>query len=992
MKKRCMALFLVIAMVLTGIPQLGTSVSLAAQVDYEKLTLQEAKAIYMDANQSMDTRIAALLPQMTLEEKAAQMVQPEQNGDATPEVVKTKGIGSILSGGGSAPKSGNTTKDWEDRVNAFKQAAKESRLGIPLIYGVDAVHGNNNVDNTVIFPHNIGLGASNDAALVEQVGAAAAEEIRATGIQWTFAPTLGVVYSERWGRFYESFGENPDLVANMGAAYVKGFQGTGDSLFASNKVAATAKHYIGEGQTANGVNQGNVELSKEAFDQLLVTDGLLKPYEEAIKAGARTVMVSYNSVDGLKCHGNEHLIMDVLKGKKTTQNPLGLGFTGFVVSDYNGIDQLNGTYKEKVAASVNAGVDMFMEPYDWQNFIDALVDNVSDGSVSIERVNDAVTRILRVKMEMGLFEEVVGSQAEQALVAKVGSSEHRQVAKEAVEKSLVLLKNNTVGTTGKTALELLADAKNILVGGYKANDIGAQCGGWTISWQGGLDADKGSGGVKVTAGTTIYEGIKEKAGNGVSVSYNARGMIGTGYDVAVIVAGETPYAESNGDKTEEALVLPIEDQNVIKTAIASAKQTNTPVILVLTTGRPLAIADYVDGVDAIVEAWLPGTQGDGVSEVLLGTTEFSGTLPVTWPWSPKYITSKRSDSSKVLFPYGTGLKKDGTSILEGGQTQIPTNRPDTGGDDPSTSLVTRKGGVDIDHYNGILEAEYANPTSGTFSSYHVATGKETVDGQEIGYLEWSAQSWGNGKWLAYFRQAGTYDVTLRMKVSSVATNEFKFGVSTDVTGDGATTEFIATQVTGDKYEDVVISGIDIPKSGLYGVKIMDGAESPSGRIKLDSMKFTCTNPVGEKDTSVDTSIEDPKNETPKESEGAVIATDAVSVYMTSTENAGNMSWYKYPTEMANQMTQKDSLDVTAVDNQALTTININPNKTYQELLGMGTSLEESTVNNLSQLKDSIQQQFIEDLVNPQKGGMTLFRVTIKIIKIRNTWQIDPNKL
>ncbi|MFA9463486.1 MAG: glycoside hydrolase family 3 N-terminal domain-containing protein [Velocimicrobium sp.] len=976
MKRRSLALLLIIAMIITGIPSYKTQIASAKSVSYEALTLDEAKAIYMDSSNSIETRISALLSQMTLEEKAAQMVQPEQNGDATPEVVKQKGIGSILSGGGSAPASGNSTKDWESRVNEFKQAAKESRLGIPLIYGVDAVHGNNNVSDTVVFPHNIGLGAANDEALTSQVGAAAAEEIRATGIQWTFAPTLGVVYSERWGRFYESFGENSDLVAKMGAAYVKGFQGSGATLFGTNKVAATAKHYIGEGQTTNGTNQGNVDLSEEAFDQLLVSDGILKPYEEALKAGARTVMISYNSVNGLKCHGNKHLIMDILKGEKTKDNPLGLLFTGFVVSDYNGIDQLSGSYKEKVADSVNAGIDMFMEPYDWQNFIDALVENVGDGSVSIDRVDDAVSRILRVKFEMGLFEEEVFSQAEQDLVKKIGSSEHREVAREAVRKSMVLLKNEVVGQTGKTAMELLSDAKSILVAGYKGNDIGAQCGGWTVSWQGGLDSDNGSGGKKVTTGTTIYEGIKEIAGKEKEISYNARGKIGEGYDVAVVVVGEKPYAESDGDRTAEGLTLPTEDVNVIKTAISSAKTTKTPIILVLTTGRPLAIANYVDDVDAIVEAWLPGTQGEGVADVLVGDTEFSGTLPVTWVWDPSYINIKYTDSTKVLFPYGTGLKKDGSSLLAGGQTQIPNNRPEAPETEPSEKIVTRDSGIDIDYYNGKVEAEDANPVTGTFSSYHVTTGNEIVGGSRLDYLEWSAQSWGNGKWLAYFRQAGTYDVTLRMNVSEAATTEFKFGVSTDVTGDGSTTEYIPTYVTNGLYEDVTLHGIEIPSSGLYGIKIMDGAETATGKVKLDYMQFTCTNPIGEKDTSMDVALGDPTDETPMESNGAVIASDAVSVYMTSTENAGDMSWYKYPTDMVNQLKQKESVDITAVDNQEITTVTVDTDKTYQELLGMGTSLEESSVNNISQLKNSIKQSFIEDLVNPQKGGMTLFRITI----------------
>ena len=422
--RRILAIIMAAAMSMSSVPELvlAAEIPVIEQTGVPDAEVEAQREIWMDTSKTTEERVSALLSVMTLEEKAAQMVQPEQgnggngskgNRPATPEDVKNLGIGSVLSGGGSAPETGNSAEDWENRVNEFKAAALSSRLGIPLIYGVDAVHGHNNVDDAVIFPHNIGLGAANNAELVEQVGAAAAEEIRATGIQWTFAPTLGIPDSERWGRFYECFGEDATIVSNMGAAYIKGFQ--------ENGVAGTSKHYIGEGQTQNGVNQGDVVTSDygvESFDGLMEEKELLAPYKAAVEAGVYTVMASYNSVDGLKCHANKHLLTDVLKGDTESG---GLGFQGFVVSDYNGVDQLSqATYAEKVAASIDAGVDMFMEPYDWENCIDAIVAGVGNGSISQERIDDAVSRILWVKFEMGLFEEEVAGADEKALLEKFG--------------------------------------------------------------------------------------------------------------------------------------------------------------------------------------------------------------------------------------------------------------------------------------------------------------------------------------------------------------------------------------------------------------------------------------------------------------------------------------------------------------------------------------------------------------------------------------------
>ncbi len=978
---RMLAVITAAAMSMTSVPHLAfaAEIPVMEEVDISGADVETQRAIWMDTSKTTEERVQALLSVMTLEEKAAQMVQPEQgnggngskgNRPATPEDVKNLGIGSVLSGGGSAPASGNGAEDWENRVNEFKAAALESRLGIPLIYGVDAVHGHNNVDNAVIFPHNIGLGAANDTELVEKVGAAAAEEIRATGIQWTFAPTLGIPDSERWGRFYECFGEDPAIVSNMGAAYIRGFQ--------KNGVAGTAKHYIGEGQTQNGVNQGNVVTSDyavDSFDELMEQKQLLAPYQAAVEAGAYTVMASYNSVDGLKCHANKHLLTEVLKGD--TEDG-GLGFKGFVVSDYNGVDQITAdNYNAKVAASIDAGVDMFMEPYDWENCIDAIVAGVTDETISQERIDDAVSRILWVKFEMGLFEEEVAGTKEQTLLEKFGGAEHRAVAREAAAKTLTVLKNDevTVEGTTKPVLDLLDDDSidNILVAGYKGNDVGAQCGGWTITWQGGLDADNGSGGKKVTEGTTIYEGFQEVAGDNVKVSYNARGKISAGTDVAVVVVGEDPYAESNGDKKAEELTLSSTDLNVIKTAAASKGEV--PTVLVLMTGRPVAIADYIDNFDAVVEAWLPGTEGAAVADVMLDESrDFTATCPVTWTWYPEYLTEK-SDASKVLFPRGTGLKKDGTSIKADGQTEIPTERPEAPNKEEEQDIIKYKDGIDIDAYGNKLEGEYCNPSSGTASSYNVATGSEMVDGERVGYVEWSKQDWGNAKWPVYFRQAGTYTVTLRMKVTEPASGDFtsfKFGISE--TGDPNPDKTITGTGATDGYQDFVIENVEIAEAGKQIIKIMDSSNQVSA--KLDYIQFTLREANGEKDEGKEEAAEDPADETAKESNGSLISQDAVKVWMTSTEKSQSMDWYKYPTDMANQLSEKAALDITSVDDQELTEIYVNPEKTYQEFLGMGTSLEEATINNLIQLTPEVQDEFLRKLVDPEQGGMTLFRITI----------------
>lgn len=605
---------------------------------------------YKDPTQPIDVRVEVLLSQMTLEEKVAQMMQPEQAYISASQV-KEYGIGTVLSGGGSAPSSGNTIQDWQARINELKQAALDSRLGIPLLYGVDAVHGNNNVYGATIFPHNIGLGAANDPELMTAIGEVVAQEVKAMGAQWTFAPTLGNPQNEFWGRTYECFSEDASDVTKISEPLIVGFQGDpqSDEYLDSNHVLATAKHYIGEGYTLMGINQGNVKMEEEEFDVLL-HDELLEPYKAAIDAGTMTVMVSYNSVDGLKCHENSYLINDVLKGE--------LNFQGLVISDYNGVQQIKAdTYKEQIALAVNSGVDVLMEVSSWEECMDLLIDLVNEGEVSNARIDDAVRRILRVKFMAGLFEKEIGGENEQQLIEAFGSDEHRAVARQAVSESLVLLKNDEVG--GTLALDSLVGAKSILVVGKKADDIGSQCGGWTISWQ-GMSGD-------ITEGTTILEAIQEAVGNDVTVDFSEDGVVSKKYDAIVMVVGEIPYAEVNGDRTKDNLMLTKTEQALFTTVndnAAAAGCEDAPVVTILLSGRPIKMSNLIDQTDALVMAWLPGTEGAGITDVLFGEKDFTGTLTYTWPEEVSDVNNKFDAGIPILFEKGFGLNKAGIQITK----------------------------------------------------------------------------------------------------------------------------------------------------------------------------------------------------------------------------------------------------------------------------------------------------------------------------------------
>lgn len=769
------------------------------------------KSVYMDASKDIEDRINALMSQMTLDEKVAQMVQAEQDDIGLSEI-KRYGIGSVLSGGGSAPTSGNSAQDWQKHVNDMKQSALDSRLGIPLLYGVDAVHGHSNVDGATMFPHNIGLGCANDEDLMKRMGEVVAQEVKATGIQWTFAPTLANPQNELWGRTYEGFGEDAELVAKLGQAFVMGVQGDlgSEDFLSSNHIIGTAKHYIGEGYTESGINQGDVRLSEDEFDKLL-DDTLLVPYKAAVDAGVRTVMASYNSVNGLKCHENKYLLTDVLKER--------LGFTGFVVGDYNGVQQVSGAnYKEQIINSVNAGVDMLMEPYSWKEVIMHLKNAVEDGTVSEERIDDAVRRILRVKFEAGLFEEQIASDAEADLMEKFGSEEHREVAREAVRKSMVLLKNDKIN--GKTAMEALAESKNILVVGAKADDIGTQCGGWTISWQGGTG--------NTTEGTTILEGLQNAAGDR-TITHNAIGETTGEEDAIIVVVGEVPYAETQGDRSTSNLTITNSDKIVLSNMeddIKAAKKRGIPVIMLMLTGRPVTIADYVDTFDAIVEAWLPGTEGDGVADVLLGDYDFTGTLTYTWPWYASDIEGKFNEKNKenVLFANGTGYTKNGTSINTENNVEIGIKPQKS----DSEIEAIADGSINLESTNYVLEAE-----NYTDDSYMVSKG----NANNISFVDSWSVAWANAKWDVWVPKTGKYKlhfyIAANKDSSSVEIYYASPMIEDDENANKTAVPMTKTETIMD-YEDFTLD-VNLDK-GNYEFKFMNNAEGAAD-FRLDRIEF-----------------------------------------------------------------------------------------------------------------------------------------------------------
>ncbi|XP_073133736.1 uncharacterized protein [Henckelia pumila] len=595
--------------------------------------------IYKDPTRPLNLRIRDLMSQMTLEEKISQMAQLDRVA-ATPEMMRDHSIGSLLSGGGSVPRERATPEEWVDMVNTFQNGSLSSRLGIPMIYGIDAVHGHNNVYKATIFPHNIGLGATRDPVLVKRIGAATALEARATGIPYVFAPCIAVCRNPKWGRCYESYSEDPNVVKHM-TEIIRGLQGELPPnsrkgvpyLSGKDKVAACAKHFVGDGGTNNGINENNTIIDWHGLLSIHMPG-----YYQSIIKGVSTVMVSYSSWNGVKMHANQNLITHFLKGL--------LRFRGFVISDWQGVDKIaypeHANYSDSLLKAINAGIDMVMVPYNHTEFSEILISHVKNNLIPMSRINDAVRRILRVKFTMGLFENPM---ADYSFVHHLGSQAHRDLARMAVRKSLVLLKNGQNGD--EPLIPLPKKTSRILVAGTHANNLGMQCGGWTITWQ-GLNT------TNLTAGSTILNGITSAVDPSTEIVYSenpdADFVKQSNFSYAIVVVGEPPYAETKGDNAD--LNIPESGLTTIKNVCGSTK-----CVVVLISGRPLVIEPYLPQMDALVAAWLPGSEGQGVADALFGNYGFTGKLPRTWFKTVDQLPMNFGDEKyDPLFAYGFGLE------------------------------------------------------------------------------------------------------------------------------------------------------------------------------------------------------------------------------------------------------------------------------------------------------------------------------------------------
>jgi beta-glucosidase len=589
--------------------------------------------LYLNPEFPPAKRAKDLLDRMTLDEKIGQMTLIEKNSLDPVDIINLK-IGAVLSGGGGYPVP-NDAQNWLWMVNRYQDTASAMPTAIPVLYGVDAVHGHNNLRGATIFPHNIGLGATRNPELVEAVGRATALEMKATGIYWNYAPVVAVPQDIRWGRTYEAYSENTEVVTELSTAFLRGLQTEG--------VFGTPKHFVGDGATTWGtseyedyeIDQGVMEVDEETLRRVH-----LPPYEAAIEAGAMVIMASFSSWQDTKMHGETYLLTDVLKGE--------LGFEGFIVSDWQAIDQLPGDYYSDVVTSINAGIDMNMVPYNAVTFITTLRQAVENGDVSEERIDDAVLRILKVKFMLGLFENPT-TEPDPSLFAVVGSEEHRELARQAVRESLVLLQNEG------DVLPLAKDTPIIFVAGEAADSIGLQSGGWTIEWQGGMG--------NITEGTTILEAVEAAVSDETEVYFNRFGRFDRfndeagnpiQADIGIVVVGETPYAEGVGDSND--LSLPEQQIGTIN----RVREVSDRVVVIIFSGRPMVITEQLESAEAWVAAWLPGSEGAGVTDVLFGDAPFTGKLPFTWlrsmeqlPFDFENLPKEGEDAP--LFPFGYGL-------------------------------------------------------------------------------------------------------------------------------------------------------------------------------------------------------------------------------------------------------------------------------------------------------------------------------------------------
>lgn len=576
------------------------SIAYVTVCDEKDIECRETNLPYQNSALPVDARVDDLINRMTTAEKIGQMALIEKNSINNLNNVAKYGLGALMSGSGGKPDD-NTPEGWLQMVENFQSYSQKTRLGIPILYGVDANHGHSNIPGATIFPHFIGLGASGDHDLVRDVAKATAEEVAATGIYWIFSPDLDVAKDTRWGRTYETFGSDQKMVGILGQAYIDGLQSFNQNGLT---IAATAKHYIGNGSSELGssinkdflIDQGNSNISENELRQIH-----LEPFRQAIKTGVKSVMVGLNKWNGQKISENKYLLTDVLKEE--------LGFQGFVVSDWYGVYEEEEDKYNALVKSINAGIDMIMLPFDYKFFSNSMRRALANGDISQARLDDAVRRILKVKFEIGLFDKVA---TDSSNLKSIGSEEHRELARMAVRKSLVLLKNNN-------AVPISKNAPQILVAGSAANNLGKQSGGWTVEWQ-GIDGNW-------IPGTTILKGIQGMVSSYTKVEYDLKGNFSdqkSKADVGIAVVGESPYAEGWGDNVNPKL-----SQEDIET-IYNLKKISKKIIVIIISGRPLDIKEYKNDWDVIIAAWLPGSEGQGVADVLFGDFPFTGILPVGW--------------------------------------------------------------------------------------------------------------------------------------------------------------------------------------------------------------------------------------------------------------------------------------------------------------------------------------------------------------------------
>jgi beta-glucosidase len=591
---------------------------------------------------AIEVRVTDLLSRMTIEEKVGQTIQADL-GSVTPDDVRKYRLGSILDGGSSGPHGNDRApvQDWLSTADEFWRASMEVPAGhvaIPLLWGTDSVHGNSNIVGATIFPHNIGLGAMRDPAVLRRIGEVTAIETRVTGQDWDFAPVIAVARDDRWGRTYESYSESPDVVRAYAGEMVKGLQGEPGAadFLRGGHVLATAKHFLGDGGTDRGTDQGDTLSSEEELRDIHSAG-----YPPAIAAGVQTVMVSFSSWRGEKMSANRALLEDVLRGR--------FGFNGFTISDWNAHTQIPGCTGSRCPAAFLAGIDMFMAPDTWKGLYANMVEEVRSGEIPMARLDEAVSRILRVKLRAGLFEERLPSERPYAgQWSELGSPEHRAVARQAVRESLVLLKN-------EHGLLPLNPHLNVLVAGDGAEDMSKQTGGWTISWQG-----DGNSRADFPNAQTIYQGIAEQAkAAGGSAMLSIDGSFTAKPDVAIVVFGESPYAEGQGDRADVAFEPPDSPNMQL---LRRLKAQGIPAAIVFLSGRPLYVTPEINAAEAFVAAWLPGSEGGGIADLLFrkpdGTIQydFRGRLSFSWPRSPDQTPLNVGDANyNPLFPFGYGV-------------------------------------------------------------------------------------------------------------------------------------------------------------------------------------------------------------------------------------------------------------------------------------------------------------------------------------------------